>query len=214
MALKAPRLIPNGAPRSAVILLHGLGADGANLLDIGRVMAEDFPETAFFSPNAPFDFDMMPGAGFQWFSLHDWSPKNMLLGANKAAPILNEFIDDVLVEYKLSPEKLALIGFSQGTMMSLHVGLRRPKPLAGIVGFSGALIAPELLKEELTSPADVCLIHGALDMVVPYAAMQMAESSLSRAGIKVQTHTRPFLDHSIDMEGIEIAGKFLGSRLL
>ena len=213
MALKAPRLIPNGAPRSAVILLHGLGADGANLLDIGRVMAEDFPETAFFSPNAPFDFDMMPGAGYQWFSLTNWSPKSMLDGAKMAAPYLNKMIDEVKAEFGLPDNKIALIGFSQGTMMALYTALRRPEKLAGIVGFSGALIAPELLASEVVSKPDICLVHGALDMVVPYASLNMAETALKAAGLSVETHTRPYLEHSIDMEGIQAAAKFLKSHL-
>ncbi len=213
MALKAPKLLPNGAPRSAVILLHGLGADGANLLDIGNVLSENFPNTAFYSPNAPFDFDMMPGAGYQWFSLTNWSPKSMLEGAKTAAPYLNKMIDDVKEELGLEDNKIALIGFSQGTMMALYTALRRPQKVAGIVGFSGALIAPELVAVEAVSKPDICLIHGAMDMVVPYAALHMAETSLKAAGLKVETHTRPYLDHSIDMEGINAAGKFLAARL-
>src|SRR5688572_13453454 len=126
MSLTGPMIQPNGAVHSAVILLHGLGANGANLLDIGKMMARNFPNTVFISPNAPFEFDMMPGMdGYQWFPLTNWSPKSMLDGANKAAPILNEFIDEVLTKYNLPAEKLALIGFSQGTMMALHTALRR-----------------------------------------------------------------------------------------
>jgi phospholipase/carboxylesterase len=207
----------NGAVTSAVILLHGLGSDGANMIDLGTAMHKNLPETVFISPNAPFRFDMAPPGfdiGFQWFSLTEWSPKSMLEGANKAAPLLNKFIDEVLAEFKLPPEKLALVGFSQGTMMALHVALRRPKALAGVVGFSGALIAPELVKTEVKSKPDICLIHGHLDMVVPYGAMQMAKETLTDAGINTETHTRPFLDHSIDMDGIAVAEKFLRTKLL
>jgi phospholipase/carboxylesterase len=213
MKLSGPAIEPKQIS-SAVILLHGLGANGANLIDIGKFLSKDFPNTAFISPNAPFELDMMPGMNaYQWFSLSNWSPKAMLDGANQAAPILNEFIDEVLAKYNLADNKLALVGFSQGTMMSLHVALRRSKALAGVIGFSGALIAPELLEKETKSKPDICLVHGAMDMVVPYPAMHMAESALTNNGLKVTTHTRPYLDHSIDMEGIEIAGKFLEGRI-
>lgn len=211
--LSGPIIKPAGKVSSAVILLHGLGADGANLIGIGEVLSSAFPETIFLSPNAPFGFDMMMGGGYQWFSLTDWSPRAMLEGANKAAPILNGFIDEVLAEYKLPDNKLALLGFSQGTMMALHVALRRAKPLAGIVGFSGALIAPELLEKEIKSKPDICLVHGQMDMVVPLPAMNMAATELKKAGLNVTTHIRPFLDHAIDQEGIEIANSFLKSCL-
>ena len=193
--------------------MHGLGSDGANLLDIGRILAEDFPNTVFFSPSAPFDFDMMPGAGYQWFSLTNWSPKSMLEGAKTAAPHLNKFIDDVAAEYNLPDDKIALLGFSQGTMMALYTAIRRPKKLAGVIGFSGAIIAPELLATETVSKPDICLIHGALDMVVPYPALSMASTALKTAGFNVETHTRPYLDHSIDMEGIQAASKFLKGKI-
>ena len=212
--LTGPFIEPKGKVTSAVILLHGLGADGENLIGIGAELALQFPETVFLSPNAPFGFDMMPGfAGFQWFSLTDWSPRAMLEGANKAAPTLNGFIDEVLEKYKLPTEKLALVGFSQGTMMALHVGLRRQKKIGGIVGFSGALIAPELAAKEVKSKPPICLVHGQMDMVVPFPAMNMAAAELEKAGLDVQTHARPFLDHAIDQEGIKITSKFLKACL-
>lgn len=211
--LSGPVIEPNGALRSAVILLHGLGADGANLIDIGSMMAPELPETAFISPNAPFDFDMMPGAGYQWFSLTNWSPKTMLDGANTAAPILNSFIDEVLAHYNLPDDRLALLGFSQGTMMALHVALRREKKLACIVGFSGALIAPELLAGEIKSKPDVCLVHGQEDTVVPFAAMNIARTALRKLGISADAHPRPGLEHSMDLQGINLATDFLKKHL-
>src|SRR5688572_15620329 len=133
------------APESAVILLHGLGADGENLIGVAPIMAETLTDTVFHSPNAPFPFDMF-NQGYQWFSLADRDPEKMLAGVKAAAPILNQYIDEILAEYNLDESKLALVGFSQGTMTALYTAIRREKKVAGIVGFSGALIAAELLE--------------------------------------------------------------------
>jgi phospholipase/carboxylesterase len=203
--------ISGRAPSNAIILLHGLGADGENLIGLADYMSKDFPDTLFIAPNAPFRFDMFD-SGYQWFSLADRDPVKMLDGVSTAMPILNDFIDEVLEEYDLTFENLALIGFSQGTMTALHTAIRREDAIAGVVGFSGALIAPELLDEALSKP-DVCLIHGTADDVVPFDAMNQAAAALEAAGFNVETHARRNLPHSIDVEGIEIAIKFLKSRL-
>ena len=151
--------------------------------------------------------------GYQWFSLAERSPEKMLHGVREAAPILDKFIDEVLAEYKLDDSKLALVGFSQGTMTALHTAVRRNKKIAGIVGFSGTLIAPELLASEARVKPDICLIHGDADDVVPHAALAHAERALQKEGFHAEAHTRLFLPHSIDMGGIEIATNFLKSRL-
>lgn len=203
--------ISGRAPENVIILLHGLGADGENLIGLADYMSKDFPDTLFIAPNAPFRFDMFD-SGYQWFSLTDRAPVKMLDGVSAAMPILDEFINEVLAEYDLPEEKLALVGFSQGTMTALHTALRREIAIAGVVGFSGALIAPELLEEALCKP-DVCLIHGTADDVVPFDAMNQAAAALEAAGFNVETHARPNLPHSIDVEGIEIAIKFLKARL-
>lgn len=214
--IRGPVIEPmnGGAPRSAVILLHGLGANGDNLIDIGSMLAPEMPDTLFVAPNAPFDFDMMPGSGgYQWFSLTNWSPRSMLEGAQTAAPVLDNYIDAISEHFQLPMEKIALIGFSQGTMMALHVALRREKKLGCIVGFSGALIAPELLGTELKSKPDICLVHGQEDTVVPFPSMNIARTELRKLGLSVDAHARPGLEHSIDMQGINIAQEFLQKHL-
>ena len=214
MILSGPVFKPQSgaAAKSTIIFLHGLGSDGENLIGLAPYFAPHFPDTVFHSPNAPFAFDMFD-QGYQWFSLADRDPKKMLTGVREAAPLLNKYIDEVLAEYKLDENKLALVGFSQGTMTALHAAVRREKKIAGIVGFSGTLIAPELLAEEAKVKPDICLIHGDADDVVPHAALGHAEHALKREGFFAEAHTRPWLTHSIDMPGIELAVKFLESRL-
>ncbi|HEU5047636.1 MAG TPA: alpha/beta fold hydrolase [Rickettsiales bacterium] len=195
-------------PKHLVILLHGYGADGNDLIGLAPMLAQSLPDTHFISPNAPFPCEMAP-YGRQWFSLRDWSPKSMLRGAQEAAPALNMFISQQLQRFSLTDDKLALIGFSQGTMMALYTALRRPTPCAGIVGFSGSLIG----EEGMVSKPPVCLIHGDMDNVVPFGAMALAEAVLKHDGISVETHKRPSLGHGIDPEGLDIAVKFLKANL-
>lgn len=200
------------APTSIVVFLHGLGADGANMIDLADELAGEFPDTLFAAPNAPFACDMAP-MGYQWFSLRDWSEDAMLEGVQQAAPILNHYLDSLLAQHSLSADKLAVAGFSQGTMTALHTLPRRADAVAAIIGYSGALVGDYLLKSELQSKPPVCLIHGNADMVVPFGAMAAAKAALESADIDVETHARPMLGHGIDFEGIEIAAAFLKSRL-
>ena len=157
-----------GKPRRLVILLHGLGADGNDLIGLAPYWARLLPDAEFLSPNAPFPCDMAP-YGYQWFSSQDRSREAVLGGVRAAAPILDAFIDEALAERGLADSDLALVGFSQGTMMSLFVGLRRDEPVAGIVGFSGRLLAPDLLASELRSRPPILLVHGTEDPLVPYS---------------------------------------------
>lgn len=213
MILSGPYLPPVSGkkPKSVVIILHGYGADGENLIDIASFMASHFPDTYFIAPNAPKPCEM-GGGGYQWFSLADRAPEKMLAGLQAITPTLNQLIDEVLAETGLTEDKLVLLGFSQGTMSALHVGPRREKQLAAIVGFSGALLAPELLAETKTKPP-ICLIHGEQDDVVPFAAMGAAEKELKASDFKIETHPRPYLPHSIDPGGIDIAIGFLKSKI-
>ena len=148
--LDGPRLPPQagGKAKSLVVLLHGLGADGNDLISLAPLWARVLPNTAFVSPHAPFPCDMAP-YGRQWFSLLDRTPARVLAGVQAAAPILDAFLDAELARHELPPERLALVGFSQGTMMSLFVAPRRPVAIAGVVGYSGALVGAELLPGEL-----------------------------------------------------------------
>jgi phospholipase/carboxylesterase len=197
-----------GKPRRLVVLLHGIGADGHDLIGLAPVFAQILPDTEFLSPHAPFPCDMAP-FGRQWFSLQDRSPEAVLAGVRAAAPILDAFLDKALEERGLSDADLALLGFSQGTMMALHVGLRRRAPVAGILGYSGALIGAGLLPQEIISRPPVLLIHGDADGVVPFAALGLAEQALRAASVPVETVVRPGLDHAIDEEGLRRGAYFL-----
>src|SRR5205807_616461 len=166
------------------------------------------PTAEFVSPNAPFPCDMAP-YGYQWFSAQDRSPAAVLAGVRAAAPLLDSFIDDALAKRELDDGDLALVGFSQGTMMSLFVGLRRMQPIAGIVGFSGRLLAPELLASELRSRPRTLLAHGTDDPLVPYESLAAAEAALKGAGVAVDTLTCPGIGHSIDENGLRRGGSFL-----
>jgi phospholipase/carboxylesterase len=197
-----------GKPRRLVILLHGLGADGNDLIGLAPYWARLLPDAEFLSPNAPFPCDMAP-YGYQWFSSQDRTPEAVLGGVRAAAPILDAFIDEALEQRGLGSGELALVGFSQGTMMSLFVGLRRAEPVAGIVGFSGRLLAPELLASELRSRPPVLLVHGTEDPLVPYSSLAAAETTLKAAGVPVETVTSVGIGHSIDDQGLRRGGQFL-----
>jgi phospholipase/carboxylesterase len=201
-----------GKARRLVILLHGLGADGNDLIGLAPYWARLLPDAEFLSPNAPFPCDMAPH-GYQWFSSQDRSPEAVLGGVRAAAPILDVFIDGALEERGLGSRELALVGFSQGTMMSLFVGLRRAEPVAAIVGFSGRLLAPELLASELRSRPPILLVHGTDDPVVPYSSLAAAETTLKAAGVPVETVTSVGIGHSINDEGLRRGGQFLKDAL-
>lgn len=210
MALSGPSRPPlaGGKPRRLVILLHGLGADGNDLIGLQQYWGRLLPEAEFVSPNAPFPCDMAP-YGCQWFSVQDRSPPSVLAGVRASAPSLDAFIDEALETRGLDASDAALVGFSQGTMMSLFVGLRREKQLAGILGYSGRLIAADLLDNEIRSRPPVLLVHGTDDPMVPFESMAQAEAALTGAGVPVETLACYGIEHSIDPEGLERGGRFL-----
>ncbi|MGF1463225.1 MAG: alpha/beta hydrolase [Maricaulaceae bacterium] len=211
--LDGPRFNPrSGAPQSLVVLLHGYGSNGDDLISLAPAFAERLPHTVFVSPHAP---DPVPGApgGRQWFPLARLSPDELAVGVVRAGPILQRFLDQELTRYRLPPHRLALVGFSQGTMMALHAGLRRPDRIGGILGYSGALAAPETLKAELASKPPVQLIHGDADTVVPAQALFTAAHALSEAGHGAMWSLRPGLPHGIDPEGVALGGWFLSRAL-
>jgi phospholipase/carboxylesterase len=210
MALSGPTRSPvaGGAPRRLVILLHGLGADGNDLIGLQQYWGRLVPDAEFISPNAPFPCDMA-GYGYQWFSVQDRSPPTVLAGVRASAPSLDAFIDEELQKRGLTEGDLVLVGFSQGTMMSLYVGLRRERQIAGIIGYSGRLIAPHLLAEELRSRPPVLLAHGSDDPVVPFQSMDEAAAGLQQVGVPVETLTCVGAEHTITPEGLERGGRFL-----
>jgi phospholipase/carboxylesterase len=210
LTLSGPSQSPHsgGTPKRLVILLHGLGADGNDLIGLAPYWAPLLPDAEFLSPNAPFPCDTAP-FGYQWLSARDPSPEARLAGARTAAGILNDFIDESLEVRGLSDSELALVGFSQGTMMSLFVGPRRERQLAGIVGFSGRLIAPQVLGEEIRSRPPILLVHGTDDPTVPYSSMAEADGALKTVGVSVETLACPGIGHAIDGDGLQAGGAFL-----
>lgn len=214
MVLSGPSRPPvaGGKPARLVILLHGRGANGEDLLDLQRFWGPLLPEAEFIAPNAPFPSDAAPG-GYQWFTTQDRSPASLLAGVCATAPGLDAFISGELDKRGLGESDAALVGFSQGTMMALHVGLRRERSFAGIIGYSGRLVAPHLLAEELRSRPSVLLVHGTDDARVPIAAMAEAETALRTAGVPVETLACVGTEHAIDQEGLVRGGVFLHQRL-
>jgi phospholipase/carboxylesterase len=215
--LDGPRLEPRGGnAKRLVVFLHGYGADGNDLIDIGRAWQPMLPDTAFVSPHAPEPCGQAP-VGRQWFGLTSRDPNERWDGVNKAAPVLNAFLDKELARRNLPPSALALVGFSQGTMMSLHVGLRRALAPAAIVGYSGMLVLPqdgppEAVAAEITARPPVLLVHGDGDELIPPQALFHGAQSLAALEVPVEWHLSQGVGHGIDQEGLRHGGEFLARR--
>jgi len=210
VTLDGPRVAPasGGPARQLVVLLHGLGADGADLIDLAPHWAAALPDAAFVAPDAPEPCDMAP-FGRQWFSLQDRAPARVEAGLRAVRPVLDAFLERELTRHALPPEALALVGFSQGCMLALFAGLRMARGPAAILGYSGALVAPESLATEALARPPVLLVHGEADEVVPAARSRAAESALRAAGVPVRALYRPGLAHGIDPEGLAAGLKTL-----
>ena len=208
--IDGPRLPPRagGKPKSLVVFLHGYGADGNDLIGIGREWARDLPTTAFVSPHAPA---LCAGApmGRQWFPLTMRDPGEFSRGAASARAALDGFLDAELQRHGLDEGAAALVGFSQGTMMALHVGPQRKKQFAGILGYSGLLADPEALRAGAIQKPPVMLIHGEADDLIPVAAIFAAAQGLAAAEIPVEWHISPGIPHGIGPDGMEIGLAFL-----
>jgi phospholipase/carboxylesterase len=199
-----------GAPSHLVILLHGWGADGNDLIGLAPYMARYLPDAEFVAPHGPEPCDANP-MGRQWFGLTDRTPRRMLTGAQAVAPAIERFIERMLAERGLTDDRLALVGFSQGTMMALYVAPRRGRPCAAIVGYSGLLIGGETLAADIRSRPPVLLVHGEADPVVPVDALPAAVAGLTAAGIAVEWHRRPGVQHSIDEFGLVAGAEFIAT---
>jgi phospholipase/carboxylesterase len=217
--LDGPRLAPrSGRARQLVVILHGYGADGNDLIEIGKVWQTLLPDAAFVAPHAPEPCEQAPTMR-QWFSLSSRaadSPERWI-GVNKARPVLERFLDAELARLGLPASALALVGFSQGTMMALHVGLRRTVTPAAIVGYSGLLVLPpdgelDAFAGEINARPPVLLVHGEEDSVIPAQALFQATDVLPALGIPVQWHMSAGVGHSIDPEGLRHGGAFLASN--
>jgi phospholipase/carboxylesterase len=208
--LDGPRLPPaaGGAPRQLVVFLHGYGADGNDLIGLGRQWAHALPHAAFVSPHAPEPCGMAP-MGKQWFNLTFREAGELSRGVAQAAPALEAFLDAELKRHGLGSRALALVGFSQGTMMALDVGLARKPAPAAIVGYSGALANLEMLPSEPSAAPAILLVHGDVDAVIPVDAMFMAREQLAQAGLAVEWHVAEGIGHGIDPHGLKLGGAFL-----
>jgi phospholipase/carboxylesterase len=212
--LDGPRIAPrSGTAKQLVVFLHGYGADGNDLIELGRLWQPALPDAAFVSPDAPEACAEAP-IGRQWFGLTRRDPNERWTGVQRAAPLLNSFIDAELARTGLAPSALALVGFSQGTMMALHVGLRRATPPAAIVGYSGLLAAPNetdvaAMAHEITSRPPVLLIHGDSDPLIPLQAMPMSATALRALGLSVETHMSAGVGHGIGEDGLRLGVEFL-----
>jgi phospholipase/carboxylesterase len=200
--------LSGGRPKQLVVLLHGYGSDGNDLIGLAPHWAQLMPDAEFVAPHAPYPCEMAP-FGHQWFSLSDDSPAARLAGVRGAAALLDGFIDGALKARDLGDSQMAMVGFSQGTMMSLFTAPRRAVAPAAVVGYSGALIGPQELAAEIRTRPPVLLVHGDADPVVPYSELAWAQKALSELGVPVTVETRPRLTHSIDERGLMLGGRFL-----
>jgi phospholipase/carboxylesterase len=215
--LDGPRLAPrSGTAKKLVVFLHGYGADGNDLIDIGRAWAGLLPDAAFVSPHAPRPCGQAP-SGREWFPLTMRDPGERWRGVTMAAPGLETFLDAELARAGLPPSALALVGFSQGTMMALHVGLRRAVAPAAIVGYSGLLALsdnadPATFAAEIKSRPPVLLVHGDQDPLIPIDALFHAAQGLAALEVSVEWHISAGVGHGIDQEGLRHGGEFLARR--
>jgi phospholipase/carboxylesterase len=208
-ALSGPRLPPaRGKATHLVVLCHGYGADGNDLIGLAPHWQRLLPTAAFVAPNAPQPCAGAP-SGYQWFPISRGEPSETLRGVESAAALLDHFLDSELARLELTGERLALVGFSQGTMMSLYVGLRRAAKPAAIVGYSGMLAGAEGPAPLAAGAPPILLVHGDADPMIPPEAMFVSAGALGRAGAAVQWHLSPGVGHGIDPMGLELGGNFL-----
>jgi phospholipase/carboxylesterase len=188
-------------------MLHGYGSNGRDLISLAPLIQPLLPDAAFVAPNAPSRIPNMAEA-YQWWPIHTFSTQERSAGAISARPAIDAFLTEELGRLNLGDDRLLLIGFSQGTMMALHVGLRRERALAGIIGYSGMLVAAETLASEIRSQPPILLVHGTVDDVVPFGLLADAEHALKSVGLTVETHVSPGVGHTVGPDGITAGGAF------
>ena len=207
--LNGPRWGPasGGPAKELVVICHGLGADGADLIGLAPAWGENLPDIAFSAPDAPFTHES--GFGRQWWSVMDRTPSVMEAGVRHSFPYLDRYIDAELARLNLPADRYALAGFSQGAMMVLFAGFRRAVPPLAILAYSGALLAPQALAGEMRHKPPVLIVHGEQDDVVPPQRSKDAEETLRDAGVEVESHYIPDLPHGIDDAGVALGAGFL-----
>ena len=200
--------LSGGSPKQIVLLLHGYGSSGADLIALAPHWQRDLPDALFLAPNAPQRLSNL-SSGYQWWPLSAFTPQALASGAASAAPAIEAFIERKLNQYGLTEANLAIVGFSQGAMMALHVGLRRPRQVAAIIGYSGMLAGGHELSQLPITRPPVLLIHGSADPVVPVAALHAAKTELEHLGIDVTTHISLRVGHTVDPVGLRMGGEFV-----
>lgn len=191
---------------SIVIMLHGRGSNGNDLIGLSRVFSDALPTTAFYAPNAPHSFEDAP-TGFQWYSTA--TPESRTQGVRDIASTVNAYIDELLAEQRLAPSRAILLGFSQGCITSLHLGPRRERPLAGVVGLSGAMVTGDTLQAEIANQAPILLVHGEDDTVLPPERSSEAHETLQTVGVPSELHIIPGLPHAIDQRVVDLSIEFI-----
>lgn len=204
---------PGRKPEKIVLLLHGFGSSDSDMIALAPHWQNVLPHTLFLAPHTPQSCSLM-GRGFQWWGLSGFAPSALTAGATSAAPAINAFVDRKLSQYGLTEADLALVGFSQGTMMALHVGLRRPLAVAAIVGYSGMLTGTSDLPQGNYTKPPVLLVHGSADPVVSIAALQAAENGLKRFGAHMTTHISAGVAHSVDPVGLQLGKDFVSGAFV
>jgi len=210
--LSGPMVPPKtgGAPKQAVVLLHGYGSDGQDLIGLAGYWRDLLPDAFFVSPNAPEPCRDNPG-GYQWFPVDFSRPEYRFDGASRAQPVIADFLRDLWAQTGLTAKDTILGGFSQGAMMALNVGLTLDKPLMGIIAFSGALIAPAGFADYAGPKPPICLVHGDQDPVVDPALSREAAEILRKKGFAVSYHVEPGAGHTIAPDGLAFASQFIAA---
>lgn len=210
LMLSGPRRPPasGGKPKGLVIALHGYGSNGDDLIGLAPYWERLLPDVQFSAPHAITPLPGFAGA-HQWFPIGSMDPSHLAEGARTAAPILEAFIQAEMARFEVGPRQTALVGFSQGTMMALQVGLSASSAFAGILGYSGGLVG----NPKLASKPEIQLVHGDEDPTVPVAASQMTQDFLRAAGIGVNLHISPRTGHTIALDGLQVGGAFLARVL-
>lgn len=196
-----------GKPKQIILLLHGFGSNGQDMITLAPTWQQALPDALFLAPHAPQR--SIAGVGYQWWALSDISPRALALGAVSAAPAIETFIDRKLDQYGLADADLAIVGFSQGTMMALHVGLRRKQRVAAIVGYSGMLTGSAELRDEIQSRPRVLLVHGSHDAIIPVAALRTAQAELNHLEVEVTTHISNGIEHTVEPVGLRLGCEFV-----
>jgi phospholipase/carboxylesterase len=210
--LEEVRKAKSGQTNNLVILLHGVGSNASDLIELVDYLGVNLT-TTYISPNAPTPYDMAP-VGFQWFSLKDYSQQALYNELVKAAPVLEQYIEKKCTEYSLKHENVVVLGFSQGAMMALHCLPRLNNTVKAMIPIAGALINPNNLSNEIKSTPDTLLIHGEFDQVVPFAALEHSAAALKNHGINVEKFIMKLTGHSINSAALGEIKKFLEAKNL